>query len=303
MVEVDWVKFRSFSGAKIHGTKKFELTDDTKNLHMWRAAWLTAQIEGGGVFGAIQSYDGAGLSAGLEHRIAVFPRNMEQGTLWGLLRRLEKEAHCDELKELWERLRDKAGWYIDRSGKLRDYNNGRLISGKEIRNEFAPHDGRVPRRGEKWEQAKQWAIAFHNLFAAEKTHPVQVEALIDSLADMNGKEESEAYRKAIGNGDFTQLKYEEDIPADLDLALCVYHSYSVNAPGMARKRFRASRPDGSKEWAHRLIWTLATTDYGRWSDTYDNRNRYDATRIRAQRSGYWPDWLFEGRNAIMPKNF
>ncbi len=60
------------------GIKDFVLTDEQKKRHIWRGLWLTAMAEGGGKFGAVQSYDGAGISAGLEHKIGVYPRSMKQ---------------------------------------------------------------------------------------------------------------------------------------------------------------------------------------------------------------------------------
>jgi hypothetical protein len=300
MPEVTWRKYHSWSGCKISGGDKYAPDDDKD--HMQRALWLTAQVEGGGTFGAINSYDGAAMSAGLEHKIAVYPKSMEQGSLWKLLRQLELYAPCQELENLWDSFKHGPFWYLAQDGTVRHYNTGRLITAREIRDELSPPGGKVPKTGQNWEKAKDWALLFHELFSAQKTHQVQVNSAIDSLVRGNGKNESEAYKVSVGVEHPTVLRAGENIDMEHDLAWCVYHSFSVNAPSMARRRLSSSRPDNSLQYPKRLIRVLGTTNYGRWHDTFDGGNRYDRTRIYAMRSKYWPEELFNGSNAIMPKN-
>lgn len=301
MIEVTWRSYKSWSGVKIAGVKRFKLTDEQKKRHIWRGLWLTAMVEGGGQFGAVQSYDGAGISAGLEHKIAVYPRSMKQGSIWRLLREFELHAPCTPLNNLWNALRqDKK--YIAQDGTLRHWDTGRLITGAEIRDLVARPGGKVPRSGPNWEEAKRWGILFHELFADEATHQVQVDSAIESLVKGNQAVESAAYRETVGLEHPTVIEYGKNISPEHDLAWNVYHSYSVNAPTMGRKRLQASRPDSSLTWPKRLIRTLGSTSYGRWHDTSNGANRYDRTRVFAIRSGLWPDELFSGPNAIMPKN-
>lgn len=268
---------------------------------MWRAVWLTSMVEGGGQFGAVQSYDGAGISAGLEHKIAVLPRSMKQGSLWKLLRHFELNAPCNELQVLFDALKDEK-MYIAQDGTLRHWDTGRLIPAAKIRDLVAPPGGKVPRRGRNWEEAKRWAILFHDLFASQDTHKAQVESTIEYLVSNNKKNEEAAYEVSVGVSHPTAARYGENISDEHDLAWCVYHSFTPNAPGKARQRLAASRPSESAAWPKRLIRTLGTTNYGRWHDTFDGGNRYDRTRIYAKRSGLWPDELFSGPDAIMPKN-
>lgn len=301
MTEVTWRKFRSWSGAKISGVKSFTLEGDQVNRHMWRSVWLTAKVEGGGKFGAVQSYDGAGISAGLEHKIAVLPKSMKQGSLWGLLRKFELHAPCDSLDRVFEALKDEK-MYVAQDGSLRHWDTGKLITGRAIRDLVAPPNGRVPRKGANWETAEKWAILFHELFADPATYDTQVNSTIEYLVSNNKKNEEEAYEVSVGVSHPTAAVYGQNISPEHDLAWCVYHSFTPNAPGMARRRLAASRPDGSSAYPRRLIRTLGTTNYGRWHDTFDGGNRYDRTRIYAMRSGMWPEELFNGPNAIMPKN-
>jgi len=283
------------------GIKDFVLTDEQKKRHIWRGLWLTAMAEGGGKFGAVQSYDGAGISAGLEHKIGVYPRSMKQGSIWRLLREFELHAPCQALDNLWSELkRDKK--YIAQDGSLRHWETGRLITGAEIRDLVAPPGGRVPRKGPKWEKAEMWAVLFHDLFADEVTYQVQIDSAIESLVKGNQRVESAAYKETVGLEHPTAIEFGKNISAEHDLAWNVYHSFSVNAPSMGRIRLQASRPDASSEWPKRLIKTLGTTNYGRWHDTVDGGNRYDRTRVFAIRSNLWPAELFNGPTAIMPRN-
>lgn len=302
MVDVTWRKYKSWSGCKIRGTKDYELKPDERDEHMKRALWLTAQVEGGGTFGAINSYDGAGMSAGLEHKIALYPRTMQQASLWPLLREMELHGHCEALEVLWEALWCEARWYVAQDGKLRHRDNGRIISGDEIRDMFTPPGGEVPRSGPNWEQAKEWAIMFHNLFAAEETHAVQINSAIDGLISGHERLEAAAYEKTVGSSDLKKLLVGIDIDHENDLAWCVYHSFSVNAPSYARSRLQACDPTSGKTFPKRIIRILGTSNYGRWHDTVDGSNRYDRTRIYAMRSGFWSNELFEGPDAIMPRN-
>lgn len=300
MANVTWQKYKLWSGCKIHGTKDYKPNE--RNEHMKRALWLTAQVEGGGTFGAINSYDGAGMSAGLEHKIALYPRSMQQASLWPLLREMELHGHCEALEVLWEALRREAQWYVAQDGKLRHANNGIIISGEEIRNMFTPPGGKVPRIGPNWVQAKKWATMFHNLFAAEETHAVQINSAIDSLISGNKQLEAEAYEKTVGSSDLKKLLVGIDIDQENDLAWCVYHSFSVNAPSYARSRLQACAPSSGKTFPKKIIRILGVSNYGRWHDTADGNNRYDRTRISAMKSNFWPLNLFEGPTAIMPKN-
>lgn len=302
MVTVQWRKYNSWSGCKISGQKSFNLSEGEKTDHMKRALWLTAQAEGGGTFGAINSYDGAAMSAGLEHKIALLPKTMQQGSLWSLLREIELYGNCPELQRLWDAFKDGPQWYVAQNGSLRKYTTGGLVSGQEIRDVLSPLGGKVPNNGPNWEKAKEWAILFHELFTTPATHQVQINSAIKSLVDGNKQQESAAYKVSVGVEHPTVLEVGKNITMEQDLAWGVYHSFSVNAPSKARERLAASNPDATKAFPARLIRTLGTTNYGRWHDTTDGGNRYDRTRLAAIKSGFWPSELFDGPNAIMPKN-
>lgn len=302
MVLVQWRQYNSWSGCKIAGQKKYNLVGNEIDDHMKRALWLTAQAEGGGTFGAINSYDGAAMSAGLEHKIALLPKTMQQGSLWPLLREIELYGHCPEVQKLWDAFKNGPKWYVAQNGSLRKHTTGELVSGKEIRDVFSPPGGKVPQSGPDWEKAKEWAILFHELFAADATHQVQINSAIKSLVAGNKQLEADAYKVSVGVEHPTVLEAGKNISMEHDLAWCVYHSFSVNAPGKAKERLIASNPDNTSSFPGRLIRTLGTTNYGHWHDTTDGGNRYDRTRLAAMRSNFWPAELFTGPKALMPQN-
>jgi hypothetical protein len=303
MVQVFWKTLSNWAGAATGGTDKFELTnEEDKKNHMMRALWLTAQVEGGGKFGCINSYDGAGLTAGLDQKIAIYPKPMTQGSLWVLLKKMVQHSPCVEIDNLLTELK-KENMGLMKDGSLRHTTTGALVPADKIRNLFAPPGGRTPKTGPEWEQAKKWATLFHEAFANPITFKVQVDEAISDLISGGKSFESAAYKATVGVEHPSVLTYEDNINAEHDLAWCVYHSFSVNAPGKARERLQASNPDNSQVWSKRIIRVLGTTKYGRWHDTVDGANRYDRTRAYAMNSGLWPNSLFVGPTAIMPRDF
>lgn len=300
---VDHVKFRRYAGCRIKDSyTKFDKPAGMD--HLDRALYLTSLVEVGGKFGLVQSYDGAGMSCGLEHKIALYPRNKKQGSLWGMLAEIRAAVapcSCPELGELMSALTN-VGWTLDAAGVLRHADTGREVGGNDIRNEFTPPNGKVPKTGPEWEQAKRWIELWHGVFAHPATFQVQIESARKGLLKHNRKGELSAYKAACGLHP-TVLKARFNITEEQDLAMCMYHAHSVNAPAIARKCLTASRPDATPQWPKRLIRTLGLRDFARWKDNRRGNNRYDRTRVLAMKSGLWEARLFEGPQAIMPKNF
>jgi hypothetical protein len=105
----------------------------------------------------------------------------------------------------------------------------------------------------------------------------------------------------IGDRDFESIKTTEISP-ELDLAMSIFWSHTVNAPGMALEVFckAADNVTSAFDLPAVLIKKLATTKYGRWDDDIPN-GRYQRTRNFAAK--IWPAELFVGDKAIMPKDF
>ena len=283
---VKWRKYKKFSGCLIPGTVKVPVPGPHAT-HIERAYYLTAKLEAP-TYGSVQSYDGAAMSGGPLHNIAIYPRYMKQGSLFKLLEYLGDARIYDAY--------DKEGWLLTSHG-LADA-KGSLISASTIRNTFTPNNGRVPKEGPQWEQAKQWALLHHTVLSDPETFEQQRKFAIRYLLRTQQAIEEVAYYRA------GLSPYDRSVNPGLDLAFSVYHAHSVNAPGTARRVLKASigaLPDTLK-FSKRLIYKLGTRKYGNWRDTLDGRNRYDRTRIHAMRSKLWPRELFVGKQAIMPKN-
>ena len=304
----NWIKYKEYSGIRIRGTAPVPVPES--DLHIDRAAFLATSLESPKM-GAVQSYDRAAMSGGPFHFTAIQPKPMVQGSFFKLLRHLEVAAPCENLDTVWYALAA-AGWYIARDGKLRARDTGKVISAHAIRDEFTPLGGKVPKTGKHRAQAVFWARVFHNLLADPTTFYAQQEFAIEYL--LRGQKSTEvAYYNPF---DLLSLRAIDlrntkqavaSIMFPIDLALCVYHAHSVNAPGPAVKCLKSTHTlfkdiRFSKEAAQYLIWRLGRYKYGRWQDTTDGRNRYDHTRHAAMRSGLWPKQLFTGKTAIMPKD-
>lgn len=295
--------WKNYSGCLINENYTLYPNENT-NLHLDRALYLISLVEVGGKFGLVQSYDGAAMSAGLEQKIAVLPKSLSQGTLWGMLLEIKtaiKESDCPPLKKLIKALSD-VDWFLDNAGILRHKNSGAEVTGSEIRNQFTPPDGKTPSSGPEWEQAARWATLFNELFNHPATFDIQISSAKKSLLLTNKASEYTAYKAVTGVENPSILVVDKNITKEQDLAMCLYHSHSVNGPVPAKDCLKNSRPDGSRAWAKRLIRLLGTKKFGAWADTTDGSNRYDRTRILAKNSGLWDESLFVGPDAIMPEN-
>lgn len=287
MTKVRHIQFRDDkAGALIHGSIDVELAHFDVRLHMHRAVFLTAMLESP-KWGTVQSYDGAAMSAGLIHNIAVAPRTMAQGSLFALLREIEVSIRPpdpfgmpglnDHLEELWSALRD-SGFYVAQDGKLRSFDTGSLVAGDDIRATFTPLDGNVPKIGPLWEQARRWALLFHRLFSDRSTFRAQIDFAAKWMAEGRSDLEMSIYRRYGVGGDSPIGVQAAALPADIDLAMSVYHSFSVNGPTPAARALERAWPMRDERFARALLHHLGSSDYGRWAT-----HRYQATRRAALR--------------------
>lgn len=299
-----WVQYKAYSGIKIAGTVEF--VQPLTTLHMERAVWLTSRLEAPR-WGSIQSYDGAGMSGGLLHNIAVQPRSMEQGSLFALLRAIVDDSESMDASAtgaVWDMETAFHGmeWKLAPDGKLRR-SDGTLVPGKEIRETFTPPNGQVPRRGREYNIARVWAERFHALLSSQSTFRAQSRYAALWLASGNKVMELDVYRKYVSPALDSMISVSSpSLPAEIDLAMCVYHSFSVNGPAPAQAELRNAMPllDKPEKFAARLIRNLGTSTYGRWKDDPDDKkSRYDATRLAVWRCNWWPTDLAK---RLMPKD-
>jgi hypothetical protein len=310
-----WRQYKEFSGCLIRGTDPI-LPQDPKK-HMSCAAWLTAEAEAPS-YGFVQSYDGAGISAGLLHNILVFPKDLTQGDLGLLVRRMIDAVNTDMIAvfggaqapehALDAEVRMK-GWTLAADGKFRfdaAHAPGTLVPGDKLRDWVAPPGGKVPQTGADWEQAAKMATLFHELFKNPAARKIQEDFAISWLAGGNRTAELEVYRKFSGHADldsFISLPITA-LPSEVHVAMCVYHSFSVNSPAVAAKCLAnakmATLTDADRVvFAKALIRELGIHGRDVWHDQPgDGNNRYDRTRValwgRAD--------LFPGGKDLMPRD-
>lgn len=276
------VTYKQWAGISIVGSDDWNISPNTSE-HMERAAWLTATIETGAKFGTVQSYDGAAMSAGIEHKIAIYPKTMEQGSLWGLLQKL---PDCPAVQAL-ETALAQVGWYVDARGVLRKKASGAAVTAAEIREEFTPPGGTVPNSGPAYQKAVRWASLWSAAFSDLTTYRVQINEAKRSLLLSHKGVESQVY-KTYANLEDASAATTGNIAPELDLAMCFYHSFSVNAPTKARKVLEdalAGNPT-CEVFCKKLIRLLGTSSYGNW------KARYSRTRTKAKNSGLWDADLF-----------
>jgi len=321
------VKFKKFAGVRIKGSSDSELIKTKSIYHIDRAVWLTCMVESGGKFGCVISYDGTGITASLGQAIAVYPRNLgdevkknDQGPLWKVLKRIKNLPPMSDMT-LFENKLANVGWYISPDSKCRWIRNGKLVSGQAIRKEFTgSEDGVMPTKGKDRARAQFWAETFHDLFANPDTFKLQLDLEKEHFvkraerAKLRFCREEEyagsTVQKVIYNPFHISSITSEQLGPEMDLAMSIYWSHSVNAPGYALKRFCRHVVDKgfADEWmneaegrklAKKIIQKFGETPFARWSDDIKN-GRYQRTRAHAMK--LWPKELFVGPDAIMPKD-
>jgi len=301
------LQYKTFAGFVKKGDKQWLPSTVNKENHLNKATWLTSAVEVGSFFGTVQSYDGAAMSAGIEHQIAVLPRSMKQGGLWKLLMKIEEASEPNmspAITKMFSMFRQ-VGWYLDPRGILRNTSDGTEVSGTEIRNEFTPLNGKVPdSKGASalnkahYDKALQWIEIFSDVFSDPTTYPSQIKQAKLSLLELHKDLESRVYSKYCNIKDASVAITGRNITPELDLAMCVYHSYSVNAPSRGRKVLEEvlSKNLSVTEFSKALVKALGTNTYGNW------RARYIRTWSAAKNSDLYCDTLFLP-GQIMPPTF
>lgn len=298
------VNYKQYSGFKMAGTDPvLPPSSQQATNHMQRSFYLTSQLESP-KWGSVQNYDGAAMSGGPMHWVAVYPKTMKQGGLFGLLRAIEIGSSPEAqpyIQRLWDKLLER-GWYVATDGKLRSAETGSPISGNAIRNEMTPVAGRVPSAtaSPHYKQSAEWVELFGLLLAHAGTHEAQKQYSIEYLCRGARGDEMKAYQLFLPKLRYVQQLRADELPEDVELAMAVYHAFSPNAPGKAKSVLKYVTAGGTDDFARRLVRELGTSKYGHWHDTPDNRNRYDRTRIAVTKSQLWPEDLV---NDIMPKDF
>lgn len=291
-----WVTYKKYSGYVVDGGS--EIFVPTDGLHISRAVWLASKLEGSR-FGTVQAYDGAGMSGGLLHNIAVSPKDLSQGTFFGLLTRVKAEAPVAFAGSFVGKRMESLNWVVD-SGMLLTAKGRMKIPGAMIREEFSGPSGKVPREGS--EHQREWAEGFHRLFVHPSTYGAQLRYAAEWLASGNSKMEMDVYRRYSGILDSMIGVKFSSLPPAIDLAMCVYHAFSVNAPSIARACLSAMPTiiDDETKWAKLLIRKLGLRKFANWADEVgDGSNRYDATRKVVWSCGLWDTKLARD---LMPKD-
>lgn len=313
-----YITFGKYSGYVLYGNTPVAPPAD-KGLHLARAAFLASQCEGP-KWGTVQSYDGCGMSGGLLHNIAVLPTDRSQGTLFALVEAIRRACASKvppELQVVLDGLRMELGARLSTDGFVYYADGskaGQRVPGEALRTMLSGPMG-VTTRGAP--NAVTWIQRFNALLASPVTYEAQYEYSMRWLADTQRLAELTVYRKLLGptldtianvRCDSALAPFDTDgigkLGSGLDLALCVYHAHSVNAPGAAAPCLANALPlldKGNAAFAGTLIRLLGKKDFARWRDMpgENGGDRYDATRRAAKASGLWPASFFEAGN-LMP---
>ena len=320
------IVFGKYAGLRINGKIDMPEPEDFNTSHFSRASWLTAQVESGGKFGTVMNYDGTGMTAGIHQAIAVYPRALDdnnfendQGPLWNLLWDLKLKweiATPDPFEGYpWDEFENHLSLskIVLKGNKVYHLDKRRVMLGQDLRFILSGSpDGILPKDGRDRSLAESMIRLFNQLFSSPWTFPVQlIYGIMEFVAGSKKKfrfSSKKILQESSLRSEFYQGSFDTYLETNpsLDLALCVYWSNSVNAPGYALKllckvldaTYRAGFQH-EINFPKKLIHTLGTAQYGRWDDDIPD-GRYQRTRNAAMKK--WPNELFVGQNAVMPKD-
>lgn len=303
-VQSRWVSFKNHSGYLAKGGPKIAQPVNA-TLHVDRAVYLTGQLEAGS-WGTVQSYDGAGISGGIIHNIAVMPASMTQGDFWGLLQVVFSRAPAASAPVI-DAL-SKVGWKVASDGHLRDA-AGVLVSAKAIRTEISGAEaGNVPNSGPDSLRAQAWAERLSTLLMDSSTYSAQSDWAATWLANGNKGDELSVYTFFVKHALDSIIGLQVSaLPPEVELAMDVYHAFSVNAPGTAKgvlspvlARLKANNLS-PVQFATALIRALGTDPYANWKDMPgDGGDRYDRTRLAVwARADLWDTTM---AHSLMPRD-
>lgn len=302
-VKSRWVQYKNYSGYLATGGPKIDQPVDP-SMHIARAVYLAGQLEAGS-WGTVQGYDGCGMSGGILHNIGVSPKDLSQGDFWALIYTISVAAPA-----AFRPVGDKfaaTGWKVAMDGRIRNP-DGTLVPGKKIRFEISGAEGgNVPKNGPDSDRARGWAEAFFNLLTLPVTYKSQSDFAAQWLASMNAGDELAVYRRytAASKIDSMIAIPVASLPPEVEMAMDVYHAFSVNAPGIAKgvlAPFITQLPNlDAATFATRLIRNLGKKQFGNWQDDPgDGSNRYDRTRLAVwARGDLWDKTL---ARRLMPRD-
>ncbi len=307
MPEAQYRTYKSYAGFVVRGSSPVMKPENDEPHTSW-AFFLLSRMEAAN-WGTVQNYDGAGMSAGPLHAIAVQPSSKQQGALWGLLADIFSAvpSGSEAIREMRDFLAAQR-MQLTLNGELVDVGTAKRVSGESLRDLLSGPRGFVPATGPIAERAKETAFLFHRLFSAPETFQAQKLYTIKWLLRGQRDTEFAAYAKysptpvaPTNVSNFLSYATGDMLGEPLDLAMCVYHAFSVNAPAPAVDELRKAMTERNiSGFAKKLIRGLGTRSFGRWKDTTDNTSRYDKTRLAVEKYGRWdPELVRE----LMPVNF
>lgn len=331
---IKYRKIGKYSGFVVYGEKPFK---ENLSTHIDRAITLTSFVETGNKRGSIMSADGTAITAGQCQNILVYPRNTdEQGDLSCLLSKIF--AEIEDLRVIKPLLSsfERVGWFVYNKkirhkwngearieGKSIKYNQNSVVNGSILRNELTGEYGVTPSKGIEKRNAQNWVILFHELFAHDSTEKLQMDFEKEKLANkirktkisINPRRRGVTLQKLFYKGE-DPIEFNSGwMTPEMDLALCVFYSYSVNAPSAAKKVLEkviddtGFNPDKAGsiyeiEFAKELLRALGRSDYGRWSHEVKS-GRWARTRKHAMNMNYWSKSFFAAQRykGMIPVHF
>ena len=233
---------------------------------MLYAARLAGAVEGR-YWGSVQGYDGAGISGGLLHHVAWYPRGTNLGSFWSLMNEVANQG-CPHFAEALYRL----GVDFDPLGRPKDWRTHTIFKDKRLlaKQIFGADNPKViPKTNDN----EALFLAARKDLSDPRSFSVQEDYAIRWLLKGRKALETQAVETMVRDlpKHFDPAWLTRDVVGDnVALALIVYHSFSVNSPTKAARILDSVKTMSNP--ANMLIRRLRA-DSPRWEKRYQRTRR------------------------------
>lgn len=274
MMTARYTKYNGYAGYVIKGEEPIrESPLFNKEKHLHRILLLLSSGIESSTWGTVQSYDGAGISAGLLHHVATLPKQQVRGNaFWALI------------QEFYDRKLEKIPGVEMRGGVPYDSETGVVLIGDDIRRLFTgtsigfTHNPPPPGVLERVE-------LIHRLFASKDTRTAQIAAAEGWLVqicrfapDLNPTVHSPP-------PGLRRLRTANFVSPELELAACVVRTFAVNNPAAAKSAIKQALPIDADfpMRVYSALQKIRTPWATRFKETYDAVESFGHTFTSAGR--------------------
>lgn len=260
MKGIRWASYGNWSGPRFGGSRFYTpATSPASWIHV--LTYAVAYPEGG-AWDCIFAADGTAMTAGL------FQHTLTSGRLQKLLEVCRAKAPVTFDATVGKLF---ANWNLTLQNGVICKGTTKLTSKNALRAQFTPPNGKAPKAGVNWDNAKMAAIAFNTLLLDPTLDTVQQDFFLSEL-----QHEAVLKRPRLNGKTINNILYPKGWPttgttavAPDDVARALFFSCYQNAPRQAESYLYAINNGGTfandpKNFTTRLAQKFANSIFGNW---------------------------------------